>query len=124
MSPVTPFAGFRVSKHIHVQLFFSYDKPTFMAPRRNLAPNSLSAQDSLAPNAPLVQPRSTSPSSGFTQFLTKPSKWFNRSASASKASSTVSESRPSVGSGGRKHKISRPTDPRPILDRYAGGASR
>ncbi|KAF8161574.1 hypothetical protein B0H34DRAFT_701542 [Crassisporium funariophilum] len=96
-----------------------------MAPRRGLAPNTLNPQDALTPNQPSpLQPRSTSPSSGFTQFLTRPSKWFSRSASASKVPLGNSEPRPSVSSGGRKHKISRPTDPRPILDGYSGGGSR
>jgi hypothetical protein len=105
-----------------------YDE--FMAPRRGAQPsNALSPQDTLAPSgstSPVFPgfPRSTSPSSGFTQFLTRPSKWFSRSVSASKIpSGTVEPPRPSVSSG-RKHKISRPTDPRPILDGYAGGASR
>jgi len=88
-----------------------------MAPKR--APT-----DSLSPNAP-VPPRSTSPSLGFTQFLTKPAKWFSRSASGSKmAPALSSEPRPSFGSGARKHKISQPTDPRPILDNYSGHGAR
>ncbi|KAJ3512365.1 hypothetical protein NLJ89_g3558 [Agrocybe chaxingu] len=96
-----------------------------MAPKRGQPSNA--RQESLNVNGQSspVQPRSTSPSSGFTQFLTRPSKWFSRSVSASKVSPSPSEERPSIGSGGRKHKISRPTDPRPILDAYqAGGASR
>ncbi|KAF4620517.1 hypothetical protein D9613_001123 [Agrocybe pediades] len=102
-----------------------------MAPRRGLSPNLQTQQDSLTPNGPssaLQPPRSTSPSSGFTQFLTKPSKWFTRSASTSKvpsASSSSSDVKSVAGPGPRKHKISRPTDPRPILDAYAaGGASK
>ncbi|KIY65166.1 hypothetical protein CYLTODRAFT_424593 [Cylindrobasidium torrendii FP15055 ss-10] len=61
-------------------------------------------------------PMPVSPSSGspITSFLTRPSKWFARSAS----SSTVQ------GEGRRKHKISMPTDPRPILDGYAGSNAR
>lgn len=68
--------------------------------------------------------RSNSPS-GFTQFLTKPSKWFTRSASTSKLpnNNVIAEPRPS-GSSTRKHKISRPTDPRPILDGYVASNSR
>ncbi|KIY53698.1 hypothetical protein FISHEDRAFT_68632 [Fistulina hepatica ATCC 64428] len=67
----------------------------------------------------------------------RPTKWFsNRSASSPKLS-TTSEPRASTSSGGirarvesnarkndpnsRKHKISRPTDPRPILDGYTAG---
>ena len=93
-----------------------------MGPRRG---NTHPLPDSLAP---ATQPRSASPSSGFTQFLSKPSKWFSRSVSASKSPSTSNpEPRPSVSSA-RKHKISHPTDPRPILDNHpgggAGGASR
>ena len=71
--------------------------------------------DSLSPNAPPLPAvsRSTSPSSGFTQFLLKPSKRFSHSVSGSKAPTRTSETRPSMTSaGGRKHKISRPIDPR------------
>ncbi|TFK68485.1 hypothetical protein BDN72DRAFT_679331 [Pluteus cervinus] len=92
--------------------------------------NNLSPQDSASPPASsssqafLGFPRSTSPSSNFAQFLTKPSKWFGRSNSGSKVPSSTAEPRTSTSSG-RKHKISRPTDPRPILDTYAaGGASK
>lgn len=114
--------------------------------QQNPIPHNLSIppSDTLCP--PLIspnhaqQPRSASPSSGFTNFLSKPSKWFSRSASASKVpTSAYSDARPSISSniglgsssgsanvgntvGGRKHKISRPTDPRPILDGYAGAA--
>ncbi|KAF8805136.1 hypothetical protein BYT27DRAFT_7105396 [Phlegmacium glaucopus] len=92
-----------------------------MGPRRG---STLPPPDSLAPNGSLAQqPRSASPSSAFTHFLTKPSRWFSRSVSASKAPSINPEPRPSLSSG-RKHKISHPTDPRPILDNHAGGASR
>ncbi|KAF4562974.1 rho GTPase-activating protein [Pleurotus pulmonarius] len=103
-----------------------------MAPRRG-APslNTLSPQDSAsstsAQQSPafLGLPRSASPSSGFTQFLSRPSKWFNRSVSTSKITHSTSEPRSSTSSSGRKHKISRPTDPRPILDQvYGGGGSR
>ena len=97
-----------------------HDFITRMGPRRG---NTLPQADSLAPNGSLAQPRATSPSSGFTQFLTKPSKWFSRSVSTSKAPPTISEPRLSVSST-RKHKISHPTDPRPILDAYAGSGSR
>ena len=91
-----------------------------MAPKRG---NTLPPADLLSPNSPLPSPRSASPSSGFTQFFSKSSKWFSRSVSASKSPSTSNfEPRPSL-SGGRKHKISHPTDPRPILDN-AGAASR
>ncbi|KAH9485798.1 Rho GTPase-activating protein 21 [Psilocybe cubensis] len=100
-----------------------------MAPRRGLSPNNLAPQESLTPNGPssslqVQHPRSTSPSSGFTQFLSKPSKWFSRSASASKVPTSPPEFKPNASTGSRKHKISRPTDPRPIMDAYAGGASR
>ncbi|PFH48907.1 hypothetical protein AMATHDRAFT_5377 [Amanita thiersii Skay4041] len=101
-----------------------------MAPRRPpVNSNSLSPLDPTlapgSPSSPVVSnfPRSASPSSGITQFLSKPSRWFTRSASASKASAGISEPRSSTSST-RKHKISRPTDPRPILDGYnAAGAS-
>ncbi|GLB37976.1 putative GTPase-activator protein for Rho-like GTPases [Lyophyllum shimeji] len=101
-----------------------------MAPRRGGGyANTLSPQDPAASSgssSPLSSnfPRSTSPSSGLAQLLAKPTKWFTRSASASKIQNPAPEQpRPSVSSG-RKHKISRPTDPRPILDGYAGGASK
>ena len=46
-------------------------------------------------------------------------KWFSRSASTSKVNPALSsEPRNSLSFGGRKHKISQPTDPRPILDSY------
>ncbi|KAG5644301.1 hypothetical protein DXG03_008719 [Asterophora parasitica] len=101
-----------------------------MAPRRTgeyantLSPQGpAAASGSTSPLSPNF-PRSTSPSSGLAQFLTKPSKWFGRSASTSKiATQSTEQPRPSMSSG-RKHKISRPTDPRPILDGYAGGASK
>ncbi|KAF9065118.1 hypothetical protein BDP27DRAFT_1332534 [Rhodocollybia butyracea] len=70
--------------------------------RAQTSSNTLSPQDNTEP-ASLGFPRSTSPSNGFTQFLSRPSKWFGRTSSSS----------------GRKHKISRPTDPRPILDSYS-----
>ncbi|PPQ71599.1 hypothetical protein CVT24_006459 [Panaeolus cyanescens] len=102
------------------------------------SPSDTLSPPAISPNH-AQQPRSASPSSGFTNFLSKPSKWFSRSASASKVPTSVySDARPSMSStigggppgnanpgnvvGGRKHKISRPTDPRPILDGYAGAA--
>ncbi|KAF9062129.1 hypothetical protein BDP27DRAFT_1337062 [Rhodocollybia butyracea] len=93
-----------------------------MPPRRaQTSSNTLSPQDNTEP-ASLGFPRSTSPSNGFTQFLSRPSKWFGRSASnprmTSTAAGSTSEPRASSSSG-RKHKISRPTDPRPILDSYS-----
>ncbi|KAI0689000.1 hypothetical protein BC835DRAFT_1371134 [Cytidiella melzeri] len=64
-------------------------------------------------------PRSASPSTGFTQFFTKPTKWFARSNSSGaipgRTSTSSMEQRPSSSSA-RKPKISHPTDPRPILD--------
>ncbi|KAF7363094.1 Rho GTPase activating protein 22 [Mycena venus] len=63
-----------------------------------------------------------------SQFLTRPSKWFARSASAPRVSSPglsagghddsprASTSSLAPGGATRKPKISRPTDPRPILD--------
>ncbi|KAF8058629.1 rho GTPase activating protein 22 [Lyophyllum atratum] len=102
-----------------------------MAPRRGGGyANTLSPQDPPAASgspSPLTPnfPRSTSPSSGLAQFLTRPSKWFTRSASASKIQNNAApeQPRPSMSSG-RKHKISRPTDPRPILDGYGGAGSK
>ncbi|KAF9231969.1 hypothetical protein BU15DRAFT_90776 [Melanogaster broomeanus] len=51
---------------------------------------------------------------GITQFLSKPAKWFGRKASDSRSVSATSEPRSSTSSV-RRPKISRPTDPRPIL---------
>ncbi|KAF8655891.1 hypothetical protein AX16_002876 [Volvariella volvacea WC 439] len=93
-----------------------------MAPRRS-TPNSLSPQDpNASPAGPGPSARSSSPSSNFTQFLTRPAKWFGRSTSASKLPPGTAEPRSSTSSG-RKHKISRPTDPRPILDSYGAGTA-
>lgn len=69
-------------------------------------------------------PRATSPSG--LSLLTKPSKWF-RSASAKNIPAST-EPRSSISSVTRKPKISRPTDPRPILnslssDTYAGSGA-
>ncbi|TFK45163.1 hypothetical protein BDQ12DRAFT_50607 [Crucibulum laeve] len=93
-----------------------------MAPKRGAQLNTLSPNDALShgPPSPAI-PRANSPSS-IAQLFTRPAKWFNRSASASKVNTTTPEPRASLssGSGGRKHKISRPTDPRPILDGYQG----
>lgn len=96
--------------------------------RKGAAPPSALAPppDPLAPNppsSPAVSLRSASPSSGLAHLFAKPKSWFVRSASASKAppSSTgpaaaSGEGRSGNAAGGaRKHKISRPTDPRPIL---------
>jgi len=98
-----------------------------MAPRRGApSSNTLSPQDPLTASSSspafLGFPRSNSPSSGFTQFLSKPSKWFNRSSSAPRLPSGTAEPRTSSASTARKPKISRPTDPRPILDSYPGAA--
>ncbi|KAI0919200.1 hypothetical protein AcV5_002181 [Taiwanofungus camphoratus] len=94
-----------------------------MAPRRGApSANSLSPPEVVVPGpggaSPGTSPRSASPSSGFTQFLSRPTKWFNRSSSGSagRASISSNEPRSSTSSTGRKPKISHPTDPRPILD--------
>ncbi|KAF7346781.1 Rho GTPase activating protein 22 [Mycena sanguinolenta] len=83
------------------------------------------------PTKPSLQPPTPAPGpptpsrAPLTQFLTRPSKWFARSASAPRVSALSAgdeaprASTSSVASGpnaGRKPKISRPTDPRPILD--------
>ncbi|KAH8103500.1 hypothetical protein BXZ70DRAFT_925997 [Cristinia sonorae] len=98
-----------------------------MPPRRG-APsiNTLSPPDVGAPSQSppgfLNFPRSASPSTGFSQFLSKPTKWFNRSTSSGnvpgRSSIGSSEPRSSTSSGSRKPKISHPTDPRPILDKF------
>ncbi|KAH7929515.1 hypothetical protein BV22DRAFT_1080692 [Leucogyrophana mollusca] len=96
-----------------------------MPPRRG-APsfNTLSPQDAPAypastPSSPAYhqfpQARANSPSSGFTQFLSKPSKWFGRKPSDPRSIVSANEPRASTSSVGRKPKISRPTDPRPIM---------
>ncbi|KAH9922575.1 hypothetical protein B0H21DRAFT_826955 [Amylocystis lapponica] len=95
-----------------------------MAPRRGASSNSLSPPDFVpSPGAPspgsVNSARSVSPSAGFTQFLSKPTRWFNRSNSGSgggRSSISSNEPRSSTSSTGRKPKISHPTDPRPILD--------
>lgn len=95
-----------------------------MPNRRNYpSNNSLSPSDAISPQP---FPRSASPSGSFTQFLTRPSKWFSRSTSAPRIPSKVNEPRPSFSSttSSRKVKISRPTDPRPILENYTLGASK
>ncbi|KAI0644994.1 hypothetical protein C8Q79DRAFT_911630 [Trametes meyenii] len=98
-----------------------------MAPRRGVQhQNTLSPPEPLSssPSSPASYlssstgtPRSASPSNGFTQLFTKPTKWFNRSASGGVGRSSISSTEPrSSTSSTRKHKISHPTDPRPILD--------
>ncbi|KAG7091393.1 hypothetical protein E1B28_010431 [Marasmius oreades] len=87
--------------------------------------SSLTPQDQSSPSggssaANFGLPRSTSPSGGFLTSLTRPSKWFGRSASNPKMTATTSVEPRASSSSGRKHKISRPTDPRPILDSYGG----
>ncbi|KAJ3766831.1 hypothetical protein FB446DRAFT_653165, partial [Lentinula raphanica] len=90
------------------------------APSNSLSPQDLATNSNGQPVTTLGFPRSTSPSNGFTNFLSKPSKWFGRSASNPKISTVASASEPRASSSsGRKHKISRPTDPRPILDSYS-----
>ncbi|KAF5377413.1 hypothetical protein D9757_009715 [Collybiopsis confluens] len=92
-----------------------------MAPRRTTSTSdTLSPQDHTQATSSQSFPRSNSPVNGFTNFLSKPSKWFTRSASNPKISSVASSAEPRASSSsGRKHKISRPTDPRPILDTYS-----
>ncbi|KAJ7747010.1 rho GTPase activating protein 22 [Mycena metata] len=78
-------------------------------------PSSSSLQPPVPTQAPPTPSRAP-----LAQLLTRPSKWFSRSVSAPRVSSTGDESpRPSTSSLAppvRKPKISRPTDPRPILD--------
>ncbi|KAH9851117.1 hypothetical protein C2E23DRAFT_258910 [Lenzites betulinus] len=96
-----------------------------MAPRRgaqhqnSLCPPEPSTPSPSSPASYLSSgaPRSASPSNGFTQLFTKPTKWFNRSNSGGVGRTSVSSSEPrSSTSSARKHKISHPTDPRPIAD--------
>ncbi|KZT03884.1 uncharacterized protein LAESUDRAFT_728564 [Laetiporus sulphureus 93-53] len=97
-----------------------------MAPRRGASSNSLSPPDITFPGSGGTSPgtspssRSASPANGFTQFLTRPTKWFNRSTSANGGRNSVSSNEPrtstSSGATGRKPKISHPTDPRPFLE--------
>ncbi|KAG6382111.1 hypothetical protein JVT61DRAFT_754 [Boletus reticuloceps] len=96
-----------------------------MVPRR-VPPsfNTLSPQDaaysSSTPSSPaniaFPQARSSSPS-GISQFLSKPSRWFGRKTSDPRAISVAPEPRSSTSSV-RRPKISRPTDPRPILSSF------
>ncbi|KAG8220482.1 hypothetical protein J3R82DRAFT_3177 [Butyriboletus roseoflavus] len=96
-----------------------------MAPRRvPQSVNSLGPQDatfpSSMPSSPahvaFPQARSSSPS-GISHFLSKPSKWFGKKASDPRSISIGSEPRTSTSSI-RRPKISRPTDPRPILSSF------
>ena len=94
-----------------------------MAPRRQgsntLSPPETTTPSPSSPASFLGTPRSASPSNGFTQLFTKPTKWFARSNSGSGGrGSAASEPRSSTSSA-RKHKISHPTDPRPIVDSLA-----
>jgi hypothetical protein len=94
-----------------------------MAPRR-VAPsaNTLSPLDTSSPvgqnQALHTFPRSNSPS-GFTQFLAKPKQWFTRSATTPRLSNAGPEPKSHVNS--RKHKISRPQDPRPFVESLTAG---
>ncbi|PIL33765.1 hypothetical protein GSI_04390 [Ganoderma sinense ZZ0214-1] len=100
-----------------------------MAPRRQ-GLNTLSPPEATtpSPSSPagsfLSTPRSVSPSSGFTKLFTQPTKWFNRSTSGSGGRSSVSSEPRSSTSSSRKHKISHPTDPRPIVDNLALSPNR
>ncbi|KAJ7036798.1 hypothetical protein C8F04DRAFT_1094429 [Mycena alexandri] len=76
------------------------------------------SSSSLQPPTPTQAPPTPS-RAPLTQFLTRPSKWFSRSVSAPRVSSGDESPRASTSSlapAVRKPKISRPTDPRPILD--------
>ncbi|TBU46639.1 hypothetical protein BD309DRAFT_888031 [Dichomitus squalens] len=99
-----------------------------MAPRRQgsntLSPPEATTPSPSSPASLLSTPRSASPSSGFTQLFTKPTKWFNRSNSGSGGRGSVSSEPRSSTSSSRKHKISHPTDPRPIVDSLALPPSR
>ncbi|KAH8827785.1 rho GTPase activating protein 22 [Flagelloscypha sp. PMI_526] len=92
-----------------------------MAPRKATASNNTLSP--LAVPESVAFPRANSPNSGLTNFF-KPAKWFGRSASQPKVSSVYDQQpRSSTSSNSaRKHKISRPTDPRPILDSYASSS--
>ncbi|KAH9927766.1 uncharacterized protein B0H18DRAFT_1118293 [Fomitopsis serialis] len=101
-----------------------------MAPRRGASSNSLSPPEVVFPGSgstsPGTSPRSVSPSNGLTQFLSRPTKWFNRSTSdkASRSSMGPNEPRSSTSSSGRKHKISHPTDPRPFIENLVASPER
>ncbi|TFK85784.1 hypothetical protein K466DRAFT_664258 [Polyporus arcularius HHB13444] len=91
-----------------------------MAPRRSVS-NTLSPPEATtpSPSSPasfLSTPRSASPSNSFTAFTNK---WFKRSNSGGQGRTSISSSEPrssTSSSSTRKHKISHPTDPRPIMD--------
>ncbi|KAH0829011.1 hypothetical protein J3R83DRAFT_2464 [Lanmaoa asiatica] len=96
-----------------------------MVPRRiHQSFNTLSPQDATFPASTPSSPanivfphaRSNSPS-GISHFLSKPSKWFGRKPSDPRSISIGSEPRSSISSV-RRPKISRPTDPRPILSSF------
>ncbi|KAI6046239.1 hypothetical protein EDC04DRAFT_2887920 [Pisolithus marmoratus] len=97
-----------------------------MPPRRGTPSsfNTLSPHDAFLPSSTPASPanlhfpplRSNSPS-GLTQFLSKPSKWFGRKPIDTRSPSAANEPRSSTSSV-RKPKISRPTDPRPIMTHF------
>ncbi|KAJ2988930.1 hypothetical protein NUW54_g8952 [Trametes sanguinea] len=90
-----------------------------MAPRRGgQQQNTLSPPEATTPSpSSPASYRSASPSNGFTNLFSKPTKWFNRSNSGGVGRASISSTEPrSSTSSTRKHKISHPTDPRPIMD--------
>ncbi|KAI9061367.1 hypothetical protein FKP32DRAFT_1594529 [Trametes sanguinea] len=90
-----------------------------MAPRRGgQQQNTLSPPEATTPSpSSPASHRSASPSNGFTNLFSKPTKWFNRSNSGGVGRASISSTEPrSSTSSTRKHKISHPTDPRPIMD--------
>ncbi|KAI0700969.1 hypothetical protein C8T65DRAFT_656956 [Cerioporus squamosus] len=89
-----------------------------MAPRRStsnmLSPPETTTPSPSSPASFLSTPRSASPSNSFTAFTNK---WFKRTNSGGQGRTSISSSEPrSSTSSTRKHKISHPTDPRPIMD--------
>ncbi|KAF8326839.1 uncharacterized protein EI90DRAFT_2975491 [Cantharellus anzutake] len=82
--------------------------------KKRPAPSRATSSNSDIPASPLSQfnfPRSGSPS-GFGNFLSRPSKWFQRSNSGPKTVQDAS----AVPSATRRPIISQPTDVRPLLE--------
>ncbi|KZP28382.1 hypothetical protein FIBSPDRAFT_680920, partial [Athelia psychrophila] len=82
-----------------------------------LSPQDPTGSSLSCPPSP-SHPRSVSPSGGLANFFSKPGKWFNRKPSSGGGSGASLEPLRSSISSVRKPKISRPTDPRPILGSY------
>ncbi|KAH9843223.1 uncharacterized protein C8Q71DRAFT_845546 [Rhodofomes roseus] len=108
-------------EHFNQLPSFCYDTLSCDDPSwpRGTSSNSLSPPEIVFPGtgsaSPGTLPCSVLPLNGLTQFLSRPTNWFNRVTSdkASRSSISSNEPRSSTSSSGQKHKISHPTDPQP-----------